>query len=387
MALSWLEIDLAALRHNFFQAKQRLAPGTKMLGVVKSDAYGHGMIPVARELAMCGINFLAVSKFWEALELRAAGIDLPVLTLLGIEPEDAEEVVRLEIRPVVYRLDHARRLSEAARRQGKPARVHVKVDTGMGRLGVPCAEAIPFLEALVELPGIELEGILSHFAAADEANKIHCESQLCRFRETLAGLLERGRHPMYAHISNSAGLIDLPDAHFQLVRPGIMLYGSQPSGEVHHPADIKPVMSFKAKVLQVKEVAAGQPIGYGRTYVTSRPSRIATLPVGYDDGYPRILSSRGQVLIGEKRAQVIGRVSMNMITVDVTDIPGVKEEDEAVILGSQGDERITGDELASWCNTISYEIYCNIGRHHFKTFLNGKTAEAHANASQFLQHR
>jgi alanine racemase len=382
MALSWLEIDLAALRHNFSQAKQRLMPGTKILGVVKSDAYGHGMVPVARELALCGIDFLAVSKFWEALELRAAGIDLPVLALLGIEPDEAEEAIRLDIRPVVYRLDHARLLSEAARRQGQPVRVHVKVDTGMGRLGVPCAEAIPFLDALTALPGIEIEGILSHFAGADEADKTHCESQLCRFRDTLTGLAERGRHPAYAHISNSAGLIDLRDAHFQLVRPGIMLYGSQPSHEVHYPANLKPVMSFKAKVLQVKDVQAGQSIGYGRTYVTSGPSRIATLPVGYDDGYPRILSSRGQVLIGGKRAQVVGRVSMNMITVDVTDIPGVKEDDEAVLLGRQGDEMITGDELADLCNTINYEIYCNIGRHRFKMFHNITPADTPTNEIQ-----
>lgn len=371
MPLSWVEIDLAALRHNFFQVRRRMGPDTRIVGVVKSDAYGHGMIPVAHELACCGAHFLAVSKFWEARELRESGIRLPILTLLGLEPSEMEEAIFREIRPVIFRMDHARLLSEAACRLNVPARVHLKVDTGMGRLGVPWDIAPGFVNELLALPGIELEGVLSHFAVADERDKSYCEYQVGRFHDVLRAIASCGCTDCYAHIANSAGLLDLPYAHFHLVRPGIMLYGSSPSSELHRPAELHPVMSFKSRILQLKEVPSGRPIGYGRTFTTLRPCRIATIPVGYDDGYPRLLSNRGQVLIRGKRAPVVGRVSMNMITVDVAHIPEAREDDEVVLLGAQGGERITAEEIADLCNTISYEIYCNIGRHRYKYFLNG----------------
>jgi alanine racemase len=382
MALSWVEINLAALRHNFFEVKNRMSPGTCILGVVKSDAYGHGMIPVARELIVCGAQFFAVSKFWEARSLRSVGIPLPILTLLGVEPSDMEEAILQEIRPVVFRTDHARMLSETASRLGMPARIHIKVDTGMRRLGVPCEKVAPFLDELLNLPGVEIEGILSHFAGADETDKSYCECQLGRFCDTLKILEERGRPIRYAHISNSAGLLDLPHAHFHLVRPGIMLYGSPPSDELHKPANLQPVMSFKSRVLQLKELPAGEPIGYGRTYYTDKPSRIATIPVGYDDGYPRLLSNKGQVLVGGMRCPIVGRVSMNMITVDVTRVPNVKEDDEVVLLGKQGSEHISAEEIAQLCGTISYEIFCSVGKHPFKSFLNASSPEAIEKAMQ-----
>jgi alanine racemase len=368
MPLSWVEIDLAALRHNYFQARQRLASPTQVLAVVKSDAYGHGMVPVARELMSAGVEFLGVSKFWEAVELRDNGIELPVLVLLGVEPADMEEMLRRDIRPVVYRLDHARSLSQCACSMQRPARLHVKIDTGMGRLGVPWELLPGFLDELLALPGLELEGVLSHFAVADEADKTFSEWQLGRFRQALQLFADRGRPVPYAHISNSAGLLDLPAAHWQLVRPGLMLYGSTPSPVLERPATLLPVMSLKARIIQIKDVQAGESIGYGRTYVVPRPSRIATIPVGYDDGYSRLLSNRAQVLVGGQRAPVVGRVSMNMITVDVTHAQDAREDDEVVLLGTQGDERITAEEIADLCGTISYEVFCSIGRHHFKTF-------------------
>lgn len=370
MPLSWVEIDLEALRHNFSCVKDRMGPHTHIVGVVKSDAYGHGMVPVARELVSCGAHFLAVSKYWEARELRDSGIEAPILVLLGLECEDMEEAILNDIRPALFRLDHARLLSDAACRLNAQVRVHLKVDTGMGRLGVPCAEVAGFLEEFMTLPGLLLEGILSHFASSDEADKTFCQCQLDRFREVLQMLYREGHPITYAHIANSAGLLDLPGAHFQLVRPGIMLYGSLPSQELVHPADLWPVMSFRSRILQLKSVPAGQSIGYGRTFVSQRGALIATIPVGYDDGYPRLLSNRGHVLVRGVRAPLVGRVSMNMITVDVTDVPGVKEDDEVVLLGRQGNERITGEEIAELCHTISYEIFCNLGRHRFKTFLN-----------------
>lgn len=380
MALNRVDIDLSALRYNFSRVKERMAPGTSILGVVKSDAYGHGMVPVARELAHCGADFLAVSKCWEAFDLRESGVKLPVVVLLGVEPQDMEQAVRLGIRPVLFRLDHARMLSRIATKLGVPAPIHIKVDTGMGRLGVPCDAVGPFIDELRTLPGVVIEGVVSHMASADESDKGFADLQISRFTECLSCFTEKGVKVPYAHISNSAGVLDFPKAHFQLVRPGIMLYGSPPSDELHHPTDLRPVMSFSAKVLQVKEVPAGRPIGYGGTYVTKDTTRIATLPVGYDDGYFRALSNRGSVLLRCKRAPVIGRVSMNMITVDVTAIPEVEPDDTAVLLGAQGIHCITGEEIARLCGTISYEVFCAIGHNRFKFFHNASQTLAPANA-------
>ena len=378
MPLSWVDIDLAALRHNFYQVKNRMKGNTQVLGVIKSDAYGHGLIPVARELVACGVPFLAVSKFWEARELRAHGIHLPLLTLLGLEPADMEEAIKLQVRPVVYRLDHARLLSRIATRLQQPAYLHLKVDTGMGRLGAPFDAVPSFLNELLHLPGIQLEGILSHFAVADESDKTYSELQINRFREVLNMLAVAGQPVTYAHIANSAGILDLPHAHFQLVRPGIMLYGSPPSDEIQYPAELRPVMSFKTRIRQLKELPPNHPIGYGRTYTTSKTSLIATLPVGYDDGYPRILSNRAEVLVHGKRAPLVGRISMSLITIDVTHIPAVREDDEVVLLGEQGEDRISAEEIAQLCDTISYEIYCSIGHHHDKTFHNASSEKEHA---------
>ncbi len=374
MPLNWIEIDLSALRHNFFQARSRVSPGCQVLGVVKSDAYGHGMIPVARELQKCGAVFLAVSKFWEAAELRRNDINLPVLVLLGIDPPDMDEAIRLGVRPAIFRFDQALSLSDAARRLDMPARVHIKVDTGMGRLGIPSEDLCSFAEQVRELPGIVLEGLLSHFAEADERDKSYSDFQTGRFTRALDAASRRGISFPYCHISNSAGTIDLPQAHFHLVRPGIMLYGSPPSGEPSDAVDLKPVMAFKSRIIQLKDVPAGRPIGYGRTFVTQHESRIATIPVGYDDGYFRLLSNRGRVLVRGKRAPVVGRVSMNLITVDATHIPEAREDDEVVLLGAQGEERISAEEIAGLCGTISYEVYCSIGKQQrFKYFLNSST--------------
>jgi len=370
MPSSWIEIDLAALRHNFDQARQRLPAETRIVGVVKSDAYGHGMVPVARELVACGAGFLAVSKFWEAQELRANGLSVPVLVLLGVEGGDMEEAVRQSVRPVIYRLDHARVLSRTAAKLGMRAPFHLKVDTGMGRLGVPWDRLGPFLDELLALEAIEMEGIMSHFSVADEGDKSFSHLQMERFRQALELLSRKGVSAPYVHMANSAGLLDLPAAHFQLVRPGIMLYGSPPSSELHHPPDLLPVMCFKSKVIQLKELPIGRFVGYGRTFVTVRPSRIVTIPVGYDDGYDRLLSNHAQLLIRGMRAPVVGRVSMNMITADVSHLPQVQEDEEVVLLGAQGDDRITAEELAGICGTISYEIYCNIGKNPFKYFFN-----------------
>jgi alanine racemase len=329
------------------------------------------MVRVSRELVACGARFLAVSKYWEAHELFAAGLDVPVIVLLGLELEDVDEALARNVRPVVFRTDHAEMIHEAAARRGRKARVHIKVDTGMGRLGVPWEDVPAFIDHLKSLEGIELEGVISHFAVADEAEKAYCADQVSRFESALRMFEAKGVAVQYAHISNSAGLLDLPHAHFQLVRPGIMLYGSQPSSELLRPAELRPVMAFKSRILQLKSLPAGRPVGYGRTYMTQALTHVATIPVGYDDGYSRLLSNRGCVLVRGVRAPLIGRVSMNMITVDVTHVPDVQADDEVVLLGRQGGRRITAEEIADLCGTISYEVYCSIGRHHHKLFVNG----------------
>ena len=378
MVGSTIEIDLEALRHNFSQARRLVGQATSILAVVKSDAYGHGMVEVARELENQGVEYLGVSTCQEAVTLRKEGIKAPILILLGVEKDECAQVIQHGLTPVLYRLDIANEISSAALAAGIQVPVHLKIDSGMGRLGVPYPEADSFFREIKPLQGIQVEGLLSHFASADEHDKSFSALQLDRFRRILALAEGMGFTFRYTHIANSAGVIDLPDSYLQLVRPGLMLYGAPPSHELHHPVSLKPVMTLKTRVLQLKEVESGSPIGYGSTYITSRPSRIATLPVGYDDGYNRLLSNKGEVLVRNHRAPVVGRVSMCLITVDVTEVPGIKTGDEVVLLGRQGDQEITADEIAAKIGTINYEIFCSFGGNRKKSFLNGSTSSAGA---------
>jgi alanine racemase len=370
MVGSTIEIDLAALRHNFSKVKELVKQPTAVLGVVKSDAYGHGMVPVARELEKLGVEYLGVSTCREAVTLRQGGVKSPILLLLGVEQDELAQVIQYRLTPAIFRSDVARAVSTAALAADTKIPVHLKIDTGMGRLGVPYVEADKFLELIKSLEGINLEGLLSHFASADERDKSFSNKQLERFHRILGRAENIGLKPRYAHIANSAGVIDLPDSYLQLVRPGLMLYGAPPSPELHRPIQLRPVMTLKTRVLQLKELPAGSPIGYGCTYTTTRPSLVATLPVGYDDGYDRLLSNRGEVLVRNQRAPVVGRISMCLTTVDVTDIPGVQPDDEVVLLGRQGEEVITADAIAAKISTINYEIFCNLGGYRKKVFLN-----------------
>jgi alanine racemase len=369
-----VEIDLEALRYNFGQVRNLVGQSRAILAVVKSDAYGHGMVTVARELVQEGAEYLGVSTCREALTLREHGIKCPVLLLLGFEPDECSHIVTHDLTPVLYRKDVARHLSSAAVAAHTQVPVHLKIDTGMGRLGVPFAEAEEFFEFIRSLEGIRVEGLLSHFASADEPDKTFTNLQLQRFRQALSQAEAAGLALRYVHIANSAGVIDVPDSYHLLVRPGIMLYGSLPSAELHRPIPLKPVMSLKTRVVQLKEVAANSPIGYGCTYVTSKPSLIATLPVGYDDGYSRLFSNQGEVLIRGRRAPVVGRVSMCLTTVDVTEVSGVQVDDEVVFLGRQEDDEITGDELAARAGTISYEVFCNLGRLREKRYVHSSVS-------------
>jgi alanine racemase len=374
MVGSTIEIDLAALRHNFSQVRDLVGPSTSILAVVKSDGYGHGMVGVARELDSQGVEHFGVSTCREAVTLRKQGIKTPILILLGVDESEFSEVIHHELTPTLFRSDMARTLSNAALAGGTQVPVHLKIDTGMGRLGVPHSEVREFFETFKSLKGLRLEGLLSHFAASDEYDKTFSNLQLERFRQTLDLARSTGLTFRYAHMANSAGVIDLADSYLQLVRPGLMLYGAAPSQELHRPVSLRPVMTMKTQILQLKEVGTGAPIGYGCTHVTTKPSLIATLPVGYDDGYNRLLSNQGEVLVRGSRARVVGRVSMCLTTIDVTHVTGVQVDDEVVLLGRQQDQEITADEIAAKIGTISYEIFCSLGKHHTKRFLHGSGA-------------
>ncbi len=372
--MSWtrIEIDLEALAHNYRILKGRLDGRSEIMAIVKSDAYGHGMVQVARKLQSEGVRYFGVSKLWEAIELREAGISDPVLVLLGIEPGETDSALEYGIIVTVYREDVARGISERALRRGVRAMVHVKIDTGMNRLGVPYGQCFDFLGKVASLEGLEVCGLFSHFSVADELSKEDRNftyHQLKRFQDAVDHAKKIGLPITHFHMANSAGLISVPEAHFQLVRPGIALYGGYPSSHFTDIVDLRPVMSVKTKIIHLKTIPSGEDIGYGRTYTTSKKSVIATIPVGYDDGYSRLLSSKSEVLVRGKRVPVVGRVSMNMITLDVSSVPNVSVGDEVVLLGEQGNEKITGEELAGKCNTINYEVFCNLGGLRQKVFI------------------
>ena len=363
-----LGIDLGALEHNYRQLRGLCEPQVKMLAVVKADAYGHGLLPVARKLAQAGADYLGVGSLDEGLTLRQAGLRLPILLLLGILPQEAERTVAADLEVTLFRRDVAEALAAAARSQMKKAKVHLKVDTGMGRLGLLPGEVPEFLAGLKDYRQLEVLGLISHLAVADLEDKTYTLRQLQEFTGLLAAAREQGWALPLSHISNSAALWDLKEAHLGLVRPGLMLYGSPPEPDRPPPVELKPVMSLTTRVLQLKRLPSGSSISYGCTHTTSDWCDLAVLPIGYCNGYNRLLSSRGEVLIHGRRAPIRGRVCMNLTMVEVTGIPGVKEGDRVTLLGTDGDDRIRADELAAWADTISYEVYCQLGAANLRRY-------------------
>jgi alanine racemase len=363
-----LAIDLAALEHNYRQLRRLSDPQVKMLAVVKADAYGHGLLPVARKLAAAGVDYLGVGSLDEGLRLRQGEIDLPVLLLLGILPEEAARAVAADLEVALFSPEVAQALAAAAGNQGKKAKVHVKVDTGMGRLGLLPQEVLPFLAAVKKMRHLKVMGLISHLAVADQEDKTYTLKQLQEFTSLLAAARQAGWKLPLSHIANSAALWELPEGHLGLVRPGLMLYGSPPAPQRPPPVDLQPVMSCAARVLQVKRLPPGSSISYGCTYTTPDWSDIAVLPVGYCNGYSRLFSNRGEVLIHGRRAPIRGRVCMNLTMVEVTGIPMVREGDRAVLLGRDQGEVLRAEELADWAQTISYEIYCALGTANLRRY-------------------
>ncbi|MBN2397255.1 MAG: alanine racemase [Deltaproteobacteria bacterium] len=366
---SWVEIDLDSFRRNWTEISRMAGPGVKVLQVVKADAYGHGAIEISRAAVKNGVYALGVANADEGVQLRVGGIEAPVIILSPSTAAEIDEIVKYHLVPSVSDIHFAVELSGRLVEKGERLPVHIEVDTGMGRGGAICGDAIAMVKDVIDLPNIEVEGIFTHLSVSEARDDAYNVLQWERFDEILKGLEKEGIVIPLRHISNSGGVLDFPAFNLDMVRPGIMTYGVYPGPGLEEKAKLAPVMAFKTTVVILKDFPAGSSIGYGRTYVTERPSRIATIPVGYGDGYGVIMSNRGEALIRGKRAPIVGRISMDMCTVDVTDIPGCGIGDEVVLMGRQGDEYISAAEIAEKAGTISYEILCALGKRAPRVFV------------------
>ena len=361
-------IDENALRHNIREVRRKIGPDVLMLGTVKANAYGHGALQTARILLEEGADYLSTAIIEEAADLRKAGIMAPILVLGYTDPSQYEIALQQGIHVTIYSEEQAQILSEKAAAGGKTGLVHLKLDTGMGRIGFACSDdSVDAIERIVKLPGLYVEGIFTHFARADEIDKTEAIRQQQRYDDMIMKLIERGVHISIHHTANSAAIMEYPDAHRLhtekntdvkwMVRAGIMLYGLYPSAEMDRKqTGLKPVMSLISHVVHLKDVEDGTPIGYGGAYVAKGRRRIATIPVGYADGYPRRLSGIGYVKIRNQRAPIAGRICMDQFMVDVTDLPEVSLGDEVVLMG----EGVTADEIADLTGTIHYELTCQL---------------------------
>lgn len=356
-------IDLDAVAYNMESMRRNLTPGTGMIGVIKTDGYGHGAVPVALVLDPF-VRGYAVATVDEAMILRRHNIKKPILILGVTHPSRYEDLVREEIRPAIFTMEQALPLSELAVAKGKKAKIHLALDTGMSRIGMqPDEEGADLAAAIAALPGIEVEGMFTHFAKADETDKNSAGRQLERYLNFVELLKQRNVEIPVRHCSNSAGIIDLPQANLDLVRAGISIYGMYPSDEVDKTkVPLRPVMGLKSFITYVKTIQPGQEVSYGGTFVADRVMRVATIPVGYGDGYPRNLSGKGWVLIHGKKAPILGRVCMDQFMVDVTEIPDAAVDSEVTLIGKDGGEEIRVEDLANAGGGFHYEIVCDIGK-------------------------
>ena len=358
-------INLDNIRDNITAMKRLIDGDKKMLAVIKADAYGHGAVEVAEALDDL------VAFIDEALELRRANIDKPILILGYTDPSDYELILRYDVRPAMYEVDDAQKLSDLAVSMNTKAKIHIKVDTGMGRIGFTCDEdGVKNIEKISQMPGIEIEGIFTHYAKADELDKTDANGQLEKFRWINSQLEALGIHIPVRHISNSAGIMEMDNSDFDMVRSGIVTYGLYPSDEVDkNIAALKPAMRLMSKVIFVKDVKAGTGIGYGWSYIADHDIKVATVSAGYADGYPRAQSNIGRVIIHGEYAPIIGRVCMDQFMVDVSHIDGVKVRDDVTLIGQDGDREVTVEEVAAPANSFNYELVCNISRRVPRTYI------------------
>jgi alanine racemase len=356
------EVSLGALRANCRRVGELVGPRVAVMAVVKADAYGHGATAAARAFLDAGAAALGVSTVAEGAELRRAGLQAPVVVLGGHFPGEEEVTVTHELAVGVWSLGAVRGLAAAARAAGRVVAVHVKIDTGMTRLGLDLADVPAFGAALRQVAGVQVAGVYSHFASADAVDTAAARAQTARFRAGVEALAAAGIRPDLVHLANSAAVLSAADAHFTMVRPGIMLYGYAPAPHLAARAAVHPAMRLRTAVAQTRRVPAGTPVGYGGTFVTARPSTIAVLPIGYADGYHRLASNRAQVLVRGGRVPVAGRVCMDHTMVDVTDTGEVAAGEPVVIFGAQGEAAIDAYEVAGWTDTIAYEVLTSIGK-------------------------
>lgn len=359
----WAEIDLNNIQHNI-NAIREIIGSTEIIGVVKADGYGHGALEVSKVLLANGVSTLAVATLSEAIALREADIHCPII-MLGLTPWIyIHELIRYDLTPVMASYMDTRLLSTLAVEAKETIEVLIAVETGMGRIGfMPGKESVTEIKGISQLPNINIKGIFSHFSTADEKDKTYSKQQLLIFEKFYRDLEEAGVSIRYRTHANSAAIMELPEAYFDAVRPGIILYGCYPSEQVDKSLlDLKPAMALKANIVFLKRVPASYSISYGRKFITQRESLIATLPLGYADGYPRFLSGKGRVIVNGEFAPVVGNICMDQCMIDVTDIPGVRKYDEVVLIGTQGDKTILADEIAEKTGTINYEIVCRIGQ-------------------------
>lgn len=381
---TWAEIDLDALSYNVEQIQKRLAPGCGMLGVVKADAYGHGAQQVAGVLAQHGTAWFGVSNIEEGVALRNSGFAQPILIFGTTPPELAGELAQQRITQAVYSLEYARALQQQAEAAGAVVDCHIKLDTGMTRLGFLCDDeqferSMAEIEEIAGFANLRLGGAFTHFASADDYEgdaPDYTRMQFNRFQRAVAHLRVRGLALPVRHCANSAAVISYPEMHLELARPGIILYGIDPSDQCAGRLDYRPVMSLKSTVASIKRIGRGTQVSYGRTYCAPRDIDVAVVPIGYADGYSRALSGRGRMLVGGQYAPVLGRVCMDQLMIDVTGIPDVKRGDEVVAFGRQGDNAITAAELAELIGTIPYEVTCLISKRVPRVYLrDGRAVE------------
>lgn len=367
-----VEIDLEALRHNLQQVRRQVGPDRQILAVVKADAYGHGAARVAPVLQAAGANFFAVAMVEEGIELRRAGIVRPILVLGGIYPEQEADVAGHALTPCVFDLSAARRLNAHAMATGCVLPFHLKIDTGMGRVGFRPEEVASVLAEFASLRGLTMEGVISHLALADEPEHAFTDEQLRLFRQCLDQVRAAGFTPRYTHLANSAALFSREIPECNLVRPGIVLYGGLPSEHFAGRLDLRPVMSFRTSVSQLKTVPAGTGISYGHRFRATAPTTLATIPVGYADGYNRHLSCQGEVLVRGLRAPVVGTVCMDWTLIDVSHIHGVAVGDQVTLLGRDNGNLISAEEWAAKVGSISYEVFCQVSKRVPRIYRDGQ---------------
>ena len=356
LGLTWTEVNLDAIAQNVKNIKKLIGEKKELMAVVKGNAYGHDILEVSPVVLENGATRLAVARLEEAIFLRKAGITVPILVLGLPLKQQAEFLVSYDITPAVCEFEMIEKLSESAVQMNKMTKIHLKVDTGMGRIGIFPYDVLRFIKRIKALKNVEIEGIFTHFSVADEKDKVYTEEQFRKFIEILTILEKEGIKIPIKHVGNSAALLDLPHMWLDMVRPGIAIYGLYPSKEVKKTINLIPAQQFKTKIVFIKELPLGESISYGRTYITKRRMRVASLPVGYADGYNRLLSNQGEVLVRGQRVPIIGRVCMDQCMIDVTNLTQVEIGDEVVLWGRQGEEMITVEEIAQKIRTINYEI-------------------------------